>query len=232
MVSPEKNPQEEFRHERKFLITDYSAAEVKQFIKRHFACFSEIYHKRQINNIYFDTLGFDSYYGNVDGDTHRSKARIRWYDTLFGEVTAATLEFKIKAGLLGTKESYKLLPFTINTEFSKQEVRKALTQQTIPERVKHWLLSLQPVLLNSYHREYFLSADKLFRITIDTELRFYRISYHGNTFLNKVEQKHAVVLELKYDAQYEEEAKKIGLGLPFQLTKNSKYVQGIENVLF
>jgi SPX domain protein involved in polyphosphate accumulation len=223
---------EELRHERKFLITDYSASEVEQILKYHSACFTEIYHQRSINNIYFDTLGFDSYYGNVEGDTDRNKARIRWYDNLFGRVNNATLEFKIKKGLLGRKEFYQLAPFSIDNNFSKEQIVHALQKDTVPKQIHDLMLSMQPSLLNSYRRKYFISADKNFRITIDKELSFYRISSIGNTFLNKMNYHNAVVLELKYNSQFENAAKEIGSELPFMMTKNSKYLQGIESVLF
>jgi SPX domain protein involved in polyphosphate accumulation len=224
--------QEELRHERKFLISDFSVSDVKQILKFHPACFSEIYHEREVNNIYFDTLGFDSYYGNLEGDTDRVKSRIRWYDSLFGEITNATLEFKIKKGLLGKKQFYSLSPFNLDTSFSRSDIGKALSNDSVPLNIRNELMSLQPVLLNSYVRKYYMSADKRYRITIDSKLKFHRISYNKNTFLNKVVNHNAVILELKYDSEFEDEAKEIGNKLPFMMTKNSKYLQGIESVLF
>lgn len=226
------NQQEDLRHERKFLIAERSAKEVEQLLKLHPACFSPIYHPRRVNNIYFDSLGFDSYYANVEGNTDRKKARIRWYGELFGAVNNSILEFKIKKGLLGKKELYSLAPFTVDAGFSKQQIVNALNDDNVPPNVRNLMLSVQPVLLNTYLRKYFISADKEFRITIDSDLTYYRISYNGATFLNKVTDHNAVVLELKYDADMENEAKEIGSGFPFTMTKNSKYLQGIERVLF
>jgi SPX domain protein involved in polyphosphate accumulation len=226
------NQSEELRHERKFLITDYSVAEVEQIIKYNPACFTKIFHPRTVNNIYFDSLAFDSYYSNVEGDMNRTKARIRWYGKLFGQIEDAVLEFKIKKGLLGKKESYKLNSFTLDQNFSKQEFVKAIENPAVPRDIKDLMLSLYPSLLNSYSRKYLLSADKQFRLTIDSEQMFYRISYSGNTFLNKVTVPQNVVLELKYDSKLQEEADQISNAFPFAITKNSKYLQGIERVLF
>jgi len=61
-------------------------------------------------------------------------------------------------------------------------------------------------------------------------LTYYKIAYSGNTFLNKKTDLKATVLELKYDSVHEEEAKEVGSALPFMLTKNSKYLQGLESV--
>jgi SPX domain protein involved in polyphosphate accumulation len=227
-----KETTEAYRHERKFLITDYAAAEVEQIIKFNPACFSEIYYPRTINNIYFDSPGFDSYYGNVEGDTNRRKARIRWYGELFGKIEKAVLEFKVKKGLLGTKEHYPLNPFTLDNDFSRIELRNALASENVPKKIKDHLLALYPTLLNSYQRKYFLSGDKKFRLTIDKGLTYHRISYNKNTFLNKVVSPTDIVLELKYDINDEPEADKITSLFPFRMTKNSKYLHGVENVLF
>jgi|SRR3954471_6294144 SPX domain protein involved in polyphosphate accumulation len=232
MSQLENKQTEALRHERKFLIEDYSASEVEQLLKYHPACFTQIYHPRTVNNIYFDTLGFDSYYGNLEGDTERTKARIRWYGKLFGQIDQAVLEFKIKKGLLGTKRNYPLTPFCLDEKFSKEQLIKALDSEHVPSIIAHSLQAMQPALLNSYSRKYFISADKQFRITIDTDLLFYRISYNENTFLNKVKSPRSVVVELKYDSKLEEQGKEIGSKLPFKMTKNSKYLQGVEYVLF
>lgn len=224
--------QEEFRHERKFLITGHLASEVEQIIKYNPACFKEIYQQRRINNIYFDTLAYDSYYRNVEGDTDRTKARIRWYGQQFGEIKDAVLEFKIKKGLLGRKDYYALKPFILDNNFSKQEIIKALDSPDIPLEIRNLMLSLQPALLNSYTRKYFLSADKQFRLTIDKDQIFYRISYNNNTFINKVAYREGVVLELKYSEGRDEIAAGITNYFPFPMTKNSKYLQGVERVLF
>ena len=225
-----KEQAEPLRYERKFLIADYSYKDVEQMLKFHPACFSEIFHERNINNIYFDTLGLGYYYDNVEGSPDRLKVRIRWYDELFGTIQKPILEYKIKKGLLGKKESHVLQPFVLDKKFNKHQIENALRSYSIPLNVKNELLSLKPVLLNSYTRKYFLSADKNFRITIDHQLTYYRIGYGGNTFTNKSIDRDTTVLELKYDSTLETEAKKVGNLFPFAMTKNSKYLQGLERV--
>ena len=221
---------EPLRYERKFLITDYSHIDVRQLLRFHPARFSEIFHERNVNNIYFDTLGMNHYYDNVEGEKERRKIRIRWYGNIFGEISSPTLEYKIKNGLLGKKMSYALNSFVLNSSFDKERIVNALRLDSIPIAVKNELYSLKPLLLNSYTRNYFLSEDKKFRITIDHHLTYYTIRYDGNTFLNKVVDNKSTVLELKYDSVFENEAKDIATAFPFMLTKNSKYLQGLEKV--
>ena len=223
---------EPLRYERKFLITDYSYADVLQLIKFHPACFNEIFEERSVNNIYFDALGMNNYYDNIEGEKDRVKVRIRWYGDLFGAIQKPILEYKIKKGLLGNKRSYVLNPFLLNPDFDKKQIESALDLESIPVAVKNELLSIKPTLLNTYKRRYFLSADKKFRITIDYQMTFYKINFSGNTFLNKVVDTKSIVLELKYDSLDEIEGKEVGAAFPFKLTKNSKYLQGLERVLF
>ncbi len=221
---------EQFRYERKFLISDHSHSAVEQMIKLHPACFFEIFHQRTVNNIYFDTLGLNHYYDNVEGSSERFKVRIRWYDNLFGTIQKPTLEYKIKKGLLGKKQSYALQSFLLDTKFDQAQIVNAINSESIPQHVKNELLSLKPTLLNSYIRKYYLSADKNFRITIDHHLTYYGVGYNGNTFTNKSADHTTTVLELKYDSSLEVEAKEVATMFPFTITKSSKYLQGLERV--
>ena len=229
-MSQTKEQSEPLRYERKFLITDHSYSDVEQLVKFHPACFSEIFHERTVNNIYFDTFGMNNYFDNLDGENQRTKVRIRWYNNLFGSVQKPILEYKIKKGLLGKKESFLLQPFILDTAFNRFQIINAFNSRTIPRNIKNEALSLVPTLLNSYKRKYFLSADKNFRITIDHHLTYYKIGYIGNKFTNESVDHNSTVLELKYDSSLETEAKSVANAFPFALTKNSKYLQGLERV--
>jgi SPX domain protein involved in polyphosphate accumulation len=226
------NKQEELRYERKFLIENHSEKEVEQMIKFHPACFSEIYHERVINNIYFDTLGFNNYYDNVEGEKERLKVRIRWYGEQYGKIESPILEMKIKKGLLGYKESYPLGSFIFDKNFSQKTIIDSMTSVKLPVHIKHRMDSLKPTLLNRYIRKYFISANKNFRITIDKDLTYFGINYGSNTLLNKSVDNKTTILELKYNEGLETEAKQIGSMLPFVLTKSSKYLQGLERTVF
>lgn len=230
-MSQLENQSEQLRYERKFMITDYSYSEVEQFIKFHPGCFSGIFQERMVNNIYLDTFGMNNYHDNIDGQQLRTKTRIRWYGNLFGRINTPVLEYKIKRGLLGYKNSFALNPFLLDSKFDKQQLRAALAVKTVNENVRTEILSLIPTLLNSYRRRYFLSKDKKFRITIDHDLTYYQISYLQNKFVNKYQDFRSTILELKYDSVFEEDAKEIVSLFPFPITKNSKYLQGIERIM-
>ena len=88
-----------YRYERKFFIDNMSKRKVESIIKLNPANFKEIYKERIINNIYLDSLSKNSYTDNIDGNMERTKSRIRWYGSSFGEIANPILEFKIKKGL-------------------------------------------------------------------------------------------------------------------------------------
>lgn len=220
------------RYERKFLVSDISDKEIGQVIRFHPAGFREVFQQRFINNIYFDTLGFNNYIDNVEGEMRRWKCRIRWYGNIFGMIEKPVLELKIKNGLMGHKESYRLQGFLFDREVALgRTIAQVMKRSDVSSNVCALVLSLKPVLLNRYSRRYFISADKNFRVTIDTGLEYYSVSPLQNTFLNHYIDRRTVVVELKYDPQRDLMAAEIASLFPFPLTKSSKYLQGLEKVM-
>jgi len=220
----------EYRYERKFFVDQLDAKQAISLIKRHPAMFSEIYPPRYINNIYMDSPLMENYYDNVDGVRERRKARIRWYHRLFRYVDDPLLEFKIKSGLMGTKAQFPFPEFPFGDGFSERFLKRLISTSTLPADVKAQLLSVEPVLLNRYLRWYFATPDRKFRLTVDTGLTFYHLNKFHNRFLYKQVDYNDIVIELKYQSEYDPQAGKITAGFPFRMTRSSKYVQGIERV--
>ena len=86
------------------------------------------------------------------------QVRIRWYGDLFGIVEKPVLELKIKEGMVGTKVSYPLQPFRLETGFSLKNLNFSILESEVPERLKKDLSFFQLSLLNRYSRKYYLSA--------------------------------------------------------------------------
>lgn len=219
-----------YRFERKFIISELTKPEIELLVKLHPAIFSEIYYPRYVNNVYFDALNMMNYFDNVDGLNHRVKIRIRWYGDLFGFVEKPMLELKIKYGLLGRKESFPLIPFSIDQSIQREAIEEIFRSSQIPDSLKLDLISLQPTLLNRYCRKYFESADHNYRITIDSDMEFYFINCQNNTFLHKSAEPGNTVLELKYNPDRDQNVDRITNNFLFRMTKSSKYVDGIERL--
>lgn len=217
-----------YRYERKFLVSELTASEVEAVVKSNPAAFVEIYHGRYVNNIYCDSVDFSNYNENIDGVSQRLKVRIRWYGDLFGMVEKPVLEFKIKNGLTGRKDSYPLDPFEFGQSFRYKTFEQLFRKQEIPHPHKLRLYRQKPSLVNRYWRKYFLSADKKFRITLDTEVQFYEINSCVHFKYPRYTDFSNVVVELKYDLENDEYAHIITGYFPFRMTRNSKYISGME----
>ena len=90
------------------------------------------------------------------------------------------------------------------------------------------LNSTFPVLLNNYTRSYYISDDRSYRITIDEKQSYYKIHRNNNSFLHRVNDPYSKVLEIKYNALLDENVNTITNNFPFRMTKNSKYVNGMQ----
>lgn len=221
--------QEKYRFERKFLVPEMNTAELEMVIKVNSSFFREVYYQRQINNIYYDFPSLENYWANVDGQSHRTKVRIRWYGDTFGRVENPVLEFKIKKGLLGLKPSYKLKPFSINEDFQADQLPPLLLTSDLPEHIKIGLGELTPTLINRYKRRYFVSANGKLRLTLDWDMEFFAVKKNKETPVRSVLLPYSL-LELKYSFEDNLVAQKVSQEFPFRMTKNSKYVEGIDHL--
>ncbi len=223
------NTEHKYRFERKFTVPDYfSFKEIEHQIKQNSALFRGVFHKRQVNNIYFDTEGYNDYFDNVLGVSDRKKIRIRWYGDTFGEISKPVLEIKIKKGLVGDKWSYKLNPFTLDKNFTNAYIQSIFKESGIPLPILESVKMVVPTLLNSYSRTYYLSADNRFRITLDFDLLYHKIDKRFNNFDKKPVKDKNKIVELKYGLAEDNDAKKISTQFSFRLNKNSKYVNGVD----
>jgi len=216
------------RYEKKFIVSELKDYEIEYLIKTNPFLFSEIFYQRIVNNLYFDSISLENYRDNISGNSFRFKIRIRWYGRVFGIIKKPILELKIKNNDLGWKFSFPLNEFKLDRDFSAGNIQKVFSKSKIPEELKERLKLFSPSLLNSYKRKYFQSKDKNYRITMDTDLRFFKIKTENNLFAQRLTEINKKVLELKYNYKNHEKAHLITQGFPFRLTANSKYVSGID----
>lgn len=222
-----------YRYERKFLVEDLRPFQVMALIKQHPRMFHMPYPARYVNNLYLDTPELANYFDNVDGAMQRRKVRLRWYGEPFGEITRPMLEIKVKDGLVGTKHTYPLESFNMDSKFCDRIFERILSNSNLPPEIKFNLCDLNVVLFNRYYRHYFASYDGAFRVTMDTELTFYKVNgLFGNLFAHHQVNVRDLVVELKYEIEQEPQANRVAGFFPFRVTRNSKYVQGVERVYF
>ena len=177
---------------------------------------------REINNIYFDSLNFGAAKNNLDGVAYRTKYRVRWYkkDSIFSK---CNVELKIKNGRLNrkiiipTKLNFKEI---LNKNFFDL-VKNDLNQINFDNQ-NLCIQKFLPTVQNRYNRTYYLHND--IRMTYDTKvdyknLRIKSIDNWNNDNLN--------VLEIKFDEELLNQARKLISGLPFVPKRHSKYLRGL-----
>jgi hypothetical protein len=222
----------EYRYERKFLIDEMDRHQVRAAVLLHPALFAETYPPRFVNNIYLDTATLENYADNVSGAGKRIKVRVRWYGEFFGEAQRPALEFKIRSGYVGAKAQYALDPFIMDGRFNRAGFCAWLRgQPRLPAEVQARLAGLEVALLNRYRREYYETRDHRFRLTLDSGLTFYRAGWSGSHFLHRRTAHRLVIVEMKYNVEHDTAAQRITARFPFRLSRSSKYVQGIEQLI-
>jgi hypothetical protein len=174
----------------------------------------------------------DSHYDSECGTSQRVKVRIRWYDRLFGIIEKPVLELKVKDNQLGSKISYPLIPFMLDSNVSINSFIDVFKHSNIPDVIREELASMHIVLLNHYSRKYFQSADRKYRLTVDWDMEYYVMDNVHNSFGNKKLDHFNTVLELKYSDDNDDGASDITNYFPFRLSKNSKYVVGIDSLFY
>ena len=219
-----------YRYERKFVVDRIDQHQVMGLIKRHPAMFYQPYPPRINNNFYMDTADMVNYRDNVIGSADRRKVRIRWYGDVMGPVDDPVLEFKIKHGLVSTKRQYRVPGFAVERGFKTNDVMRRAVASDLPAEVRSYLRTVSIVLMNNYHRRYFVSRDRRFRLTLDTGMAYYRIGGMSNWIAHKQTDQRNEILELKYGIEDDAAAAKVSTFFPFRVTKSSKYVQGVERV--
>ena len=216
----------EKRYERKYTTNVSSPAETELAIKLHPAMFSEKFPPRFINNIYFDTPDFKDYQDSVQGVSHRRKIRIRWYGDLKENVENAQIEIKHKNGILVSKERFPLIPFNRKDLQDKDKWQDILERSQVPASIIIEIQDRSHVVLNRYHRKYFLTPDENYRITIDNNMQSQMVGWFNKN--SRSLQSNELIIELKYDLDADLDVGKIARFLPFTLGKNSKYLRAVE----
>ena len=221
-------PRQGYRFERKYHIQDLTESEIKMWIKRSPALFFECFPPRYINNIYFDTPDLGNYHENLSGQAVRTKIRLRWYGDFLHNQNKTTLEYKIKRGMVGTKDSYKLPPLELAPGFSYHDLDTFWNQCDLPGQVREDLRLVTPAMCNRYHRKYYLTTDGMYRITIDTGLSFIAMDCFDCQFNRIRTLEESVVVELKYSGDISTLDERLVNFFPFRVTRMSKYVTGVE----
>jgi len=126
------------------------------------------------------------------------------------------------------KDSFPLETFELTTGMNFDRVEHVLRTVHLPTRLREEVLAVKPVLVNRYLRKYLLSVDKQFRVTLDSNLHYYRIRRYANSFLDRTINDCHIIVELKYGKDSDGTADYISSIFPFRMSRWSKSVAGLD----
>jgi len=215
-----------YRFERKFRSNLYDIKDLVSLVRSNCALFVESYPPRVVNSIYLDTTSYSFVQDNLAGISSRVKPRIRWYGDQQNKVSDGVLELKYKKNQLGRKDSYFFGPVVISKKDFRDQLSKTLISVCNENPKLRFLRELDPSLMTTYIRRYFESADRKFRITIDTDVRYWAFSAFGLRSTRPYIDHGLIILELKYD-QSTTGIEEVIKEFPFRFSRCSKYVTGI-----
>jgi hypothetical protein len=217
----------EFRVERKFVPISLPENEVTWAILSNPAVFLPAFPDRYVNSIYFDSGNLCSYMDGAIDAEERGKYRVRWYGKSFKDAHKPILEFKAKKNYFGSKIRFPLPAFNFENLLPAQTTRALLKDSDVPLAIKNLLAGYKPVLLNRYLRSYFKAPFNNIMITVDRDVLVSSSRVGKNPRWRRLRD---TVVEMKYPPNLEKEAREIMSLLPFRLTKNSKFMLGIETL--
>lgn len=217
------------RYERKFVVRGFPTTHVEQHVRLHPARFREIYHRRYVNNCYFDTGDLAAYRDAVEGNPRRMKVRVRWYGPLFGPIERPVLEIKTKRGPVGGKAQFTLAPTALDRSGRGGTLAAWVEGAKLPPELDV-LRPLRAALINRYGRRYYEAADPRFRLTVDDELEYYTVTPPVRRFATLEDDPLTTILELKYGREADDDAPSIADRLGYRMTKSSKYVEGMRRL--
>jgi hypothetical protein len=219
------------RYEVKMVCLERQLPLVRAWLWLHPDAFVEAFPPRQVNNLYLDSQDLDCLNANLIGVSERSKLRLRWYGDNHTEVQGA-LELKRRSSQVGWKESCPIPVKLDLTRISWQELIWQLKEHARGNSAV-WLSSAdRPVLINSYTREYYVSADRQVRITLDYDQVVYeQVTYAAPNLVVRSPVEPCVVVEVKSDSDLHRRVSNVLTSFPVQTQRNSKYVDGVVGAL-
>ncbi len=218
--------QNEKRYEIKMVHQNIQRYDVEKWVKTNLFAFRTAFPTRVVNNIYFDTEDFDTFNDHLSGVEARRKLRFRWYGETVDEI-AGQFEVKHKQGDTGWKwiEPVETL---LNLKMMDWQTIQTILFGSGDPRIQTLLSCAQPVMINQYKRDYYISADNQIRLTLDYNLKTYQQQNRlkpNLTFANPYLD--VVVIEFKCALTHADQMADVLAQFPLRVGAYSKYVNGV-----
>jgi len=214
------------RYEIKMVHQNIQRYVVEKWVRSNPFAFRTAFPTRVVNNIYFDTEDFDTFNDHLSGVEARRKLRFRWYGETVEEIVGQ-LEVKHKQGDTGWKWIEPVDGLLNLKEKDWQTIQVFFSDGADP-RLQTMLACAQPVMINQYRRDYYISADNQIRLTLDYDLKTYQQQNRlkpnltfGNPYMD------VVVIEFKCALTHADQMADVLAQFPLRVEAYSKYVNGV-----
>ena len=194
-----------FRTEKKVRINSSKIYDLTKWIEENNGF--QLYPKRVINSIYFDTSNYSMYSDSTEGVVPRKKIRLRNYNYKFIFDENVKKEIKISS---------------VEGRFKTSSLEKNPLIMMKLGYLDHDYGICNPVINIVYERNYY--KVKNIRLTLDEKIIYKRI-YNGQISCFST-QDNSNVVELKFNS--ESLINSVIKNFPFEISRFSKYCRGIE----
>ena len=221
---------EHARLEIKFSAYEVQLHTLLHWIRMHSAGFVVPFPDRWVNNIYFDMHNYRAYVENLSGTSSRTKVRYRWYGEKKGPDIGA-LEVKCRRNYFGWKHRYTVSKSPYKQGDTFKGIRRALYEQLPPDGKRQVDANPFPIIINRYHRKYFLSSNGKIRVTVDTNQGVWdqRFKPYPN-FNHPSNLPQTLVVEIKFDRKDRQLGSDIIQNIPIRVSRHSKYMNAVRAV--
>lgn len=217
------------RREFKYILPALAGVRAVAWVTARARALRQEFPPRQVSSIYFDSASYSCFRQSNAGESERVKVRLRWYDALTPE-SPLTLEFKHRANHLGWKSQHHfvmadLLARALRTLPACFAERVSSGERALIEQLR------LPILVTTYYRHYFVTADGGIRVTVDTGLRY--LDQRLRPSLNLTRDAHGcdfAVVECKLEQSREQDAARLMRAFSPRHARFSKYCDGLQRL--
>jgi len=206
----------EIRFEKKWKVSSYYFYDVYRALTESNFNFTEQYDSRWVNSIYYDNNFYNSILQNLDGNELKKKIRLRWYGSDLN-INNSFLEIKSKKGIVSQKKKINLKEK--NSKLNQILLKKI--QINILKKYPNFFVQ-NPLTKVRYNRTYFVSKNNNIRATIDKNISYQKINNYkvdvGSFYDSNL------VLEFKYNTEYDNYVRDNLKNISLRLNKNSKFI--------
>src|SRR5262245_35248767 len=215
------------RYELKLASDEAAYPEVRMALRLDRSGIRTLFPERIVQTLYLDTPYGKLLEENLAGISERQKLRLRWYGP-GAERVQAVLERKCRENSMGWKAS---VPVAGPIALAGRERRPFMAElgSRLDTAWRARIAGLEPVQWVRYLRQYFTSADRRVRLTLDRELAFFdqrRLARLAD--VERTPSPRVLVLELKCEPENVDVALDILSRLPIPLGRCSKFVLAAE----